>query len=87
MYLSAWVLLVVISIMISLAAFLWGARTGQFSNPERSRYLPLNNEFLPPPVKDPSKRTKEVYALMLIGVMGLMVLLSAIILSIYHSKG
>jgi cbb3-type cytochrome oxidase maturation protein len=87
MYLSAWVLLVVISIGISLGAFFWGVRTGQFSDPERARYLPLNNEFLPPPVKDPSKRTIEVYALILIGFMGVAVLLGTLVLSLYRSRG
>jgi cbb3-type cytochrome oxidase maturation protein len=87
MLISAWLLLVVLSIVVSIAAFMWGLRTGQFSDPERARYLPLNNEFLPPPVKDPSKITVEVYALLMICVMGFMIFLTVVILSAFYSRG
>lgn len=87
MFFPAWILLVILSLAISLAAFMWGLRTGQFSDPERARYLPLNHALLPPPVKDPSKITVEVYALIVIAVMGFLIFLATVILSIFHSRG
>ena len=46
MYFSGWMVLVAVSLWISLMAFLWGLQSGQFSDQERARYLPLRD--LPP---------------------------------------
>ena len=58
-----WVLLVIISLAMSLAAFVWGLRAGQFADPERARYLAISERSLAPPVADPGRITREVYAL------------------------
>ena len=87
MYFFGWITLVVISLCISLAAFIWALRSGQFSDQARARYLPLRNEFPPAPAKNPSKLTAEVYALLFIGGIGMLGLLAPILLSLYRLKG
>jgi len=87
MYFFGWITLVVISLWVSLVAFIWALRSGQFSDQGRARYLPLRNEFPPAPAKNPSKLTAEVYALLFIGGMGLLGLLAPVLLSLYRLKG
>lgn len=69
MYFSAWMILIVFSLWASLAAFLWGLQSGQFSDQDRARYLPLRDLLPQPMVKDPAKLTVEVYVLMFIGLL------------------
>ena len=67
MYFSAWMILIAFSLGASLAAFLWGLQSGQFSDQDRARYLPLRDSPPQPPVKDPARLTLEAYVLMFIG--------------------
>jgi nitrogen fixation-related uncharacterized protein len=50
-------------------AFFWGLQSGQFSDQERARFLPLRDAGLPPAVKDPSRLPVEVYVMMAVGLM------------------
>lgn len=77
-YYLPWVLLIVASLWASLAGFLWAFKSGQFSDQDRARYLPLRGEVLPSPVKDPAKFSREVYALL--ALIGAVVLLLAAVL-------
>ena len=43
-YYLPWIMLVVISLWVSLAAFFWAFRHGQLADQERARYLPLRGE-------------------------------------------
>ena len=87
MYFYGWITLVVISLWMSLVAFIWALRSGQFSDQGRARYLPLRNEYSPAPAKNPSKITVEVYALLFIGGIGLLGLLAPVLLSLYRLRG
>jgi cbb3-type cytochrome oxidase maturation protein len=87
MYFFGWITLVAISLWVSLVAFIWALRSGQFSDQGRARYLPLRDEFSPPRAKHPSQLTTEVYALLFIGGIGLLGLLAPVLLSIYRLKG
>ena len=87
MALFGWLLLVSLSLAISLIAFIWALRTGQFSDPKRARYLPLADELPFPPAKNPAKRTAEVYALLFIGAVGFLGLLAPVLLSLWRMKG
>lgn len=69
MYFAAWVILIVFSLWVSLVAFLWGLQSGQFSDQDRARYLPLRDLLPQPMVKDPARLTVEVYVLMFIGIL------------------
>ncbi|NSW86168.1 MAG: cbb3-type cytochrome oxidase assembly protein CcoS [Syntrophobacteraceae bacterium] len=87
MYLFGWISLVIISMWISVAAFLWAFRSGQFSEQERARYLPLYNESTAPPEHVPRGFTAETRALLAIGIIGLGALLSPIVLLIFRIGG
>lgn len=50
--LSIWIGLVVITLVTGGIVFAWAIRTGQFSNQDRARYLPLGD---PPPERDRDK--------------------------------
>ena len=78
-YYLPWVLLIVVSLWVSLAAFFWALKHGQFSEQERARYLPLRSEISPPLSAHPSRPTREVYALLGVLCMGGLVLLVLLI--------
>jgi cbb3-type cytochrome oxidase maturation protein len=78
-YYLPWVLLIVASLWVSLAAFFWALKHGQFSEQERARYLPLRSEISPPLIRHPSKPTREVYALVAVLCMGFLGLLVTLI--------
>ena len=86
-YYLPWVLLIVASLWVSLAGFLWAFKSGQFSDQDRARYLPLRGEVLPSPVKDPAKFSREVYVpLALVGAV--VFLLATVLIGIWtYSKG
>ena len=83
MYYSSWLSLITISLGVSLIAFVWALRNGQFSDQGRARYIPLSSEPSLPALSEPAKRPWELYALMLIGLIGLAVISAAIALSFY----
>jgi nitrogen fixation-related uncharacterized protein len=87
MYFSGWIVLVAFSLWISLLAFLWGIQSGQFSDQERARYLPLRGALPPPLVNNPGKRPLEVYVLLFIGMMVLLGLAGSIFLSVFQLNG
>jgi cbb3-type cytochrome oxidase maturation protein len=86
-YYLPWVLLIVVSLWVSLAAFFWALKHGQFSEQERARYLPLRSETGPPLVKQPSKPTCEVYALLGVLCMGGLGLLVTLIVVFLGPRG
>lgn len=72
--------MVVASIAMSLAAFFWAIRTGQFSDQTRARYLPLVDSLsMTEPVKD-SKWVLPVCALSAILGIGLVAMLVIVFL-------
>lgn len=82
-----WITLVILSLGISLLAFLWGLHTGQFSDQARARYLPLaKDETLPPP-GNPGRVTVELYVLLIIVGIVLAGICFPIILTIYPFRG
>ncbi len=83
---SVWLFLVVISVSVSLAAFIWGLRTGQFSNQERARYLPLGKDLLSQPVPEVSgaKRRAHTAALFMIAAVAFTAFGAALTLALYH---
>jgi cbb3-type cytochrome oxidase maturation protein len=82
MYLPLWIILVAFSLWFTLMAFFWGLQSGQFSDQERARFLPLRDTQPQPPVKNPAKLPVEVYVLMSIGLMVLLGLTAALFFSL-----
>lgn len=87
MYFCGWVILVALSVWVSIVAFIWAVQSGQFSDQGRARYLPLSGDLPAPPARKPSQLTIEVYALMVVGLLGLAGLVASIVLSLYRLKG
>lgn len=83
MYYSSWLSLIVISLGVSVAAFVWALHNGQFSDQRRARYIPLSSEPVLPPLRQPTKRTWELYALAIVGLLGLAGISVSIALSLY----
>jgi cbb3-type cytochrome oxidase maturation protein len=85
-YYAGWLFLVVISLSVSLAAFIWALRAGQFSDQERARYLALGKYLLSEPVTAVSrtKRRAHTAALCLIAAIGIIAFAAALTLGIYH---
>jgi cbb3-type cytochrome oxidase maturation protein len=73
-YYLPWIMLVVISLWVSLAAFFWAFRHGQLADQERARYLPLRGE---PIFAAPGKGTGAIrqicviFGILFIGISGL----------------
>lgn len=83
---SVWLFLVVISVSTSLVAFIWGLRTGQFSNQERARYLPLGEDLLSQPIPEVSrsKRRAHMAALCMMAGVAFIAFGAALTLALYH---
>jgi len=86
MYYASWLFLVVISVGVSLVAFIWGLKSGQFSDQERARYLPLGHDVLSPAVAAAPARKRRIQTavLLLLTAVCLSSFIAAVVLSIYH---
>ena len=83
----SWILLIAAGLGISLGVFFWALRSGQFSDQERARYLPLGDPLRLPPVENPSKLSGEVYALLFAVALGLGAMVGAVVLTLLKMKG
>ena len=73
-YYLPWIMLVVISLWVSLAAFFWAFRHGQLADQERARYLPLRGERIfavPGKGKGAIRQICVVFGILFIGISGL----------------
>jgi cbb3-type cytochrome oxidase maturation protein len=82
MYLPLWIILVAFSLWLSLMAFFWGLQSGQFSDQERARFLPLQDTQPQPVVKNPARPALEVYVLLSVGFMVFLSLAAAVYFSV-----
>jgi len=83
-YVLGWLGLVSISLGLSLVAFVWAVRNGQFGEQQRLRYLPLRDEAAPLPLVAPGKKPLEVWVLIGIGVMVVTIFVTAVTISVTH---
>jgi cbb3-type cytochrome oxidase maturation protein len=83
-YYSGWLFLVGISLIVSVAAFIWALRAGQFSDQERARYLPLGKDLLSQPIPEVSRAKRRVHAaaLFFIAAIGFTAFAAALTLSL-----
>ena len=87
MYDLPWTILVILSLWVSLMGFIWALKSGQFSDQERARYLPLRDEIDFAPVKNPAKFSVEVYVLFAILGIGCSIFLLVLIWTLGLFKG
>ncbi len=85
-YCAGWLFLVVISVAVSLVALVWAVRTGQFSDQERARYLPLGKNLLSEPIPVASRLKSRVHMISfaVITAIALIAFAAAFTLSLYH---
>jgi len=85
-YYAGWLFLVVISLIVSVAAFMWGLRTGQFSDQERARFLPLGKDLLSEPVPAVSRMKQKFHAVSIcvITATALAAFAAALTIGLYH---
>ena len=83
MFYLGWLMLIAIGVGVSLAVFVWALKNGQFSDQQRARYLPLQNEHLEMPQAQAQRLPSEVYALILVVIMGIICFVSTITLTLY----
>ena len=85
-YYAGWLFLVGISLSVSLVAFIWALRAGQFSDQERARYLPLGKDLLSQPIMVAGRAKRRVHnvALCLIVAMCFIAFAAALGLGLYH---
>ena len=82
-YYLPWVLLVVVSLWVSLAGFVWALSHGQFSEQERARYLPLRDELSATPKRSGAFGRREIIApIAVLGIGGLVMAAVVILLCV-----
>jgi cbb3-type cytochrome oxidase maturation protein len=86
MYYAGWLFLVAISLGVSIVAFLWGLRSGQFSDQDRARFLPLGTDLLSEPVVVASRarRRMQSWALAAVILVCVAAFGAAVVLSIHY---
>ncbi len=82
-----WSLLVILSLWASALAFFWGLHSGQFAEPERSRYLPLPEDLPPPPAEMPPSRAWVNRALLAIALLALACMSMPLALLLWRARG
>ena len=87
MFYLGWIVLTLTGISVSVAAFLWAIRTGQFSDQGRARFLPLRDEIPAVEVSHPSKVSIEVYCLIAFAGVGMLSLGVTLLLVFFRLKG
>lgn len=84
---TCWISLVTVSLWVSVAAFVWALRSGQFADQGRARYLPLSDELLPLSGKHPPKLTAGAYVLLSIIILGFLGIVGSLVLSLQRWMG
>ena len=87
MFFLSWILLLAAGLLASMGVFFWALRSGQFSDQERARYLPLSDGLPLSRVENPAKLSREVYALLLVIGIGLLAMIGTITLTLIRVKG
>jgi len=87
MFYFGWIVLTFTGISVSIAAFLWALRTGQFSDQGRARFLPLRDEIPIEKISPPSKAPVEVYCLIAFAGVGVFSFAVTLLLLIFRIKG
>jgi cbb3-type cytochrome oxidase maturation protein len=86
-YYLPWIMLVVISLWVSLAAFFWAFRHGQLTDQERARYLPLRGERILATPKKGKGAIHQIYVIFGILLIGISCLVATIVIAIMKLPG
>jgi cbb3-type cytochrome oxidase maturation protein len=86
MYFPYFITYMGIGFAISLLAFFWALKNGQFKDQKRARFLPLEDEPEPPVEKVSKIKPYEIYTLMFLALAGLAASAAALVLSLLRAK-
>ncbi len=81
-YFALWIVLVLVSLWISFLVFFWALRSGQFSDQDRARYIPLRGYQPTSKVESKAAKGSEVYILLGLIFLAVAVVVLAVILSV-----
>ena len=82
MYYPYFITYIVIGLTLSVVVFFWALSRGQFQEQQRARFLPLQGEDLPP-VRQSRLGKLEIYALLLLAVLGLAATAARLLFALY----
>jgi cbb3-type cytochrome oxidase maturation protein len=86
MYYPYFIAYIGIGLVLSLVVFYWALRTGQFTDQQRARFLPLRDDADQPPVKASRLNRLEIYGLFLLATAGLGATAAVLAFALYFSK-
>jgi len=86
MYFPYFITYMAVGFAISLLAFFWALKNGQFKDQKRARFLPLEDEQEPPVKKVSKIKPYEIYTLILLALAGLAASAAALVFSLLNAK-
>ena len=86
MYYPYFIAYIGIGLVISLVVFFWAFKTGQFTDQQRARFLPLRDNDDGPPVETTRIHRIEIYGLFILAVAGLSATAAVLAYALYFSK-
>lgn len=86
MYFPYFLTYIILGFAIALLVFYWALKTGQFREQRRARFLPLEDEGDPAPVRASTASRLEVYALGFVAVAGLAASAAVLIFSLIYGQ-
>jgi len=84
MYYPYFITYISIGLGLSLVVFFWALSSGQFQDQQRARFLPLRGEDLPQ-VRQSRFGRYEIYALLILAVLGLAASGARLLFALYFS--
>ncbi len=85
MYYPYFVTYMLVGFAVTLAVFYWAVKTGQFSDQQRARFLPLVGEAEEDRVKVSRRHRYEIYGLGFLVIAGLLATAAVLIFSLLPS--
>lgn len=86
MYYPYFIAYIGIGLTLSLLVFFWAVRTGQFTDQQRARFLPLRDDDGKPPAKPTRMQRWEIYGLFILATAGLSASAAVLIYALYFPK-
>lgn len=86
MYYPYFITYIIIGLVLSLMVFYWAFKTGQFSDQQRARFLPLLDNEEKEPVKTTRIHRIEIYGLFLLALGGISATAMVLAYALYFSK-
>lgn len=86
MYFPYFIAYILVGLAISLVAFFWALRNGQFQDQQRARYLPLRGDADGEPVKATRFSRLETIGLFILATAGLAATAAVLAYALYFSQ-